>query len=244
MKYTIIIPAIESTLLNRCLSSMDNNIRENVIVYKNAPDITVEYPVLNIAGTGVNDGLSVAWNVARNHVIDNEQDYLLVLSQNVQFQDGMRDFISQLDTEQPKYGVWSSLSWHLVALSRETLEKTGEFDTNCYPAYYEDNEYAIRMHKLGILDHIYNMNVNASCEAGVSTRLGIRVNIEAIKQYVVRKWGQPIDWVHYHEQEFFDHPYNDPKNDITYFEKRTTAELMTLYGYDNNKNELYVRAKQ
>lgn len=240
MKYTVIIPAIQSKLLNRCLSSMDNDIRMNTIVYMNAPNINVEYPILDIAGSGINDGLSAAWNVGRKYVIDKEQDYLIILSQNVVFKDGMRDFINRLEAERPEYGVWSSLSWHLVALSRKTIEKAGDFDTNCYPAYYEDNEYAIRLHKLGILDHIYNMEVNATCESGLSTRLGIRINIEAIKEYVTRKWGQPIDWVHYHDQEFFDTPYDNPSYGITDFERRTTEELMAKYGYED-KSDLYVK---
>ena len=238
---TIIIPAVEQSRLDICLDSLDESILENVIVYKNAPNIAVKHKILSLEGSGKNDGISTAWNVGRRQVVNNQQDYLIILSQNVKFDDGMRDFLANLSEDRPKYGVWSTLGWHLLALSRETLEKVGEFDTNCYPAYYEDNEYAIRMHKSKILDEIYEIPVAADVKSGLSTTLGIRVDVEPIKQYVIRKWGETLDWTHYHSQPFYDTPFNDPTKSLDYFEKKTTEQMMKDYGYEDRIEDLYVK---
>jgi hypothetical protein len=239
-KYTIIIPAVESEILNRCLASIDIAVRENVIVYANGPDITLDHDVLERVGVGLNDGISTAWNYGRERVLENGQDYLLICSQNNVFADGMRDFINRLDEQRPKYGVWSNLGWHLMALSRETLERCGKFDTNLYPAYYEDNEYAIRLHKLGMIDTFYEIRVKGEVKPGFSSTLGIKVDDEPLKQYVKRKWGDTFNWMSYHEQTFFEHPFDSSENDIGYFEVKTRDQLIDEYGYRNKIKDLYV----
>lgn len=238
IKYTIIIPSAGGEKLITCLDSIDEEIRENVIVYQNAPGIDV--PV-TLAGSGVNDGVSRAWNFGRQHVIDNEQDYLIILSQNVVLHDGMRDYIRELNDRKPRHGAWSNLSWHLTAISRETLESAGEFDTNFYPIYYEDSEYAIRLFKLGIFDEIYSIPVAGECPSGYSTTLGMRPDVEPLKQYMLQKWGEIFDWTRYHDQNFYDHPFNNPDNDIGYFEHKTTEELIKHYGYDQRVYDLYIK---
>lgn len=239
IKYTIIIPSAGGQKLHECLNSMDAEIRKNVIVYRNAPGIEVED--IELAGGGVNDGVSTAWNHGRKHVIDNQQDYLIILSQNVTFNQGGRDFIKELNEQRPRYGASSNLSWHWFAISRETLEELGEFDTNYYPIYYEDGDYAIRMHLRGMLDHIGEIKVDAQTPSGYSTTLGMRPDTEPLKQYMIDKWGEIIDWGNYPNQKFFEHPFNNPDNDIGYFEKKTTEELMKQYGYDKRNYDLYIQ---
>jgi hypothetical protein len=60
---------------------------------------------------------------------------------------------------------------------------------------------------------------------------------------VIRKWGDVFDWMNYHDQTWYDHPYNDPKYSMTDFEHRSTEELIDLYGYRDKIDDLYVRKK-
>lgn len=241
--YTVIVPAVHNDTLNRCLSTLDERVLQNVIVYANGPNIAPKYPVKSLVGTGRNDGVATAWNVGRKEVIENNQDYLIMLSQNVVFEAGMTDFLDKVSTDKPRWGTWSQMGWHCVALSRELLETVGEFDTNCYPAYYEDSEYAIRMHKLDILDTFYVTETKASVHSGFSTTLGIRPDDQKCKEYVIRKWGDIFDWINYHDQTWYDNPYNDPQYSLKDFERRTTEELIDLYGYRNKLEDLYIRKK-
>jgi hypothetical protein len=44
----------------------------------------------------------------------------------------------------------------------------------------------------------------------------------------------------YHEQTFFEHPFDSSENDIGYFEVKTRDQLIDEYGYRNKIKDLYV----
>lgn len=242
MKYVIAIPSGGGDRLKICLESIDPEIRANVLVYKNAPGINEMNDVLGYGGTGVNDGVSAGWNYGRTAVIANELDYLIILSQNTTLTDGMRDFIAALENDKPRYATWTQEGWHLIALSRELLELAGEFDTNFYPIYYEDTDYMLRMHLLGVLEECYETRVKAlETPGGYSTTLGLRPAVPKCIEYFVKKWGVMFNYMDYQKQTFFSHPFDNTNNAVGYFPKRTTEQLIEEYGFADRKYDLYIK---
>lgn len=240
MNYVIVIPSGGGDKLNVCLDSIDPEIRKNVLVYKNAPKIEERDDVLGYGGTGLNDGVSAGWNYGVNYVIDNKLDYVIIVSQNVVFTDGMRDFIARL-SNMPEYGIITPEGWHCVALSRKTLELVGEFDTNFYPIYYEDTDYELRLYKHGIIEQIYEVPLySLRTPGGYSTTLGLRPNVEKCKEYFIKKWGVIFSYTDYEKQIFFDHPFNDSNNALSYYEKKTTEQLIEECGFADRKYDLYI----
>lgn len=241
MKYAIVIPSGGGDRLDVCLNSIDPAIRKHVLIYKNAPGIVERDDVLGYAGTGINDGVSAGWNYGRQYVIKNELDYLFILSQHVVLTDGMRDWVEAIEREQPKYASPSSEGWHLIALSNKLLQMAGEFDTNFYPIYYEDTDYELRMHLLGVLEECYDTPVKAlKTPGGYSTTLGMRPEVEGCKSYFILKWGEIFSYTEYEQQTFYPTPFNNPDNSVGYFPHHTTQELILIQGYDKRMYDLYI----
>lgn len=242
MKYVIVIPSGGGDRLNVCLDSIDPTIRKNVLVYKNAPSIEERTDVLAYAGTGVNDGVSAGWNYGVNYVLKNKLDYVIIVSQNVVFTNGMLDFIAELE-KLPEYGIISTEGWHCIAISRKTLKLVGEFDTNFYPIYYEDTDYELRLYKHGIIEELYEVPLlSLKTPGGYSTTLGLRPNVEKCKEYFLRKWGEIFSYTDYESQTFFDHPFNDPTKKLNYYEKKSTEQLIEECGYAERKYDLYIES--
>lgn len=242
MKYTIIIPSGGGDRLNICLDSIDPEIRKNVLIYKNAPEIEERNDVLDYGGTGINDGVSAGWNFGVHYVLQNKLDYVIIVSQHVVFTDGMRDFIEELE-KMPEYGIITPEGWHCVALSRKTLELVGEFDTNFYPIYYEDTDYELRLYKHGIIEEIREVPLKSlKTPGGYSTTLGLRPNVEKCKEYFVKKWGVIFDYTNYENQTFYDRPFNNPNNPLNYYEKKSTERLIEECGFANRKYDLYIES--
>lgn len=240
MKYVITIPSGGGDRLDVCLNSIDPEIRKNVLITKNAPGIKERDDVLGYRGTGINDGVSAGWNNGLNYVLDNELDYVIILSQNVVFTQGMCDFIAELE-KMPEYGTISQEGYHCIALSRKTIEMVGLFDTNYYPIYYEDTDYELRLFKAGLIHELYETKIGAlKTPGGYSTTLGMRPEVEGCKRYFVMKWGQIFDYMHYESQTFHDRPFNNPNNAMDYFPKHTTEELIKIQGYDTRPDDLYI----
>lgn len=57
---------------------------------------------------------------------------------------------SQDDIDQLKANARPHPDFSCFMISRACYERVGEFDANYYPAYYEDNDYHVRMHRAGI----------------------------------------------------------------------------------------------
>lgn len=220
MTYAIILPVTKPDLAETCLNSIDPLIRVNVIEVDN---------------TLHNIGVARSWNVGAKHVLDNKLDFLIICSQSMVFTDGMRDFIDQLNPNES--GKNTKFGWHLIALSRDTIEKCGLFDTNFYPAYYEDSDYIRRLELLGIHEplgdtHIPFAEVNAREQGralAISGRNPIAINYGAVKGYFIRKWGDEPFYDQGRRDSLYSHPFNNPSLSLDYFEDRTIEELKKEY---------------
>lgn len=240
MKYVIAIPSGGGDRLDICLDSIDPEIRKNVLIHKNAPGIIERDDVLGYTGTGINDGVSAGWNDGVRMVLEDKLDYVIILSQHTVFTDGARDFIAELE-KMPEYGTISQEGYHCIAFSRKTLELVGEFDTNFYPIYYEDTDYELRLFKAGIINELYETQIACiKTPGGYSTTLGMRPEVEGCKRYFIRKWGEIFDYMNYESQNFYEHPFNNPDNPISYYEKKTTEQLIIDQGYDKRMYDLYI----
>lgn len=241
MKYAIVIPSGGGDRLDVCLDSIDPEIRKNVLIYKNAPGIVERDDVLGYGGTGINDGVSAGWNYGVQYVLDNDLDYVVILSQHTVFTEGARDFIAELQ-KGPQYGLISQEGWHCIALSNKTLKLVGDFDTNFYPIYYEDTDYELRLYKAGIIDDVDRTEIAClETPGGYSTTLGMRPEVEGCKAYFIRKWGEIFSYVDYEKQTFYEHPFNDQTKPNSYWEHKTTAQLILDQGYDKRPDDLYIK---
>jgi hypothetical protein len=155
-------------------------------------------PVYLVDNTEVNIGVASSWNLGIRRMIAYDHDWLVILSAGVRFgESGGRDFMEYL-MGSDDIAVESQLGWHLIAFSRELIEKVGYFDENFYPAYYEDLDYAWRVKLAYDLTPPYwpKVEVDATL-AGVAhgvKKAGVRVDSEKLEAYFEKKWGKrPAD---------------------------------------------------
>lgn len=168
-----------------------------------------------------NAGVAGSWNVGRDAVLSSEADWLIVLSAAVRFgREGMRDFLRALDACPTELVLEADrgLGWHVIAFSREVLEKIGPFDPIFFPAYSEDLDYSIRFqraydcdtHAPGWVGPLWpKVPVDASLieiAHGIK-RGGVTVDLAGMHALLDAKWGT---------QEEFLTPYNRDDLDWTY----------------------------
>lgn len=101
-------------------------------------------------------------------------------------------------------------------ITRDTLEKVGYFDENFIPAYFEDNDYHLRILKAGLnakrisiapYYHFGSMTIKSNPNLGISSSRTERVFIE--------KWGaMPADCM---DNKGYNTPYNDPSKNHKYW---------------------------
>lgn len=96
-------------------------------------------------------------------------------------------------------------------ITKRLVDIVGKFDTQFYPAYYEDNDYRYRMHLAGLDNMVMAVNTtathsNSSTLAAYTNEQHIQHHIDFTRNrdYYVRKWGGLP------EQEKFIKPFDAP----------------------------------
>lgn len=199
MKYTVVLPSIYQPWTNKCLK--DCKLKD----------------VLVVDNTETNIGVAASWNKGIDKLRQDKADWLVILSAAIRFGEaGGLDFINYLDTLDQHIAVEAGmgLGWHLIAFSKETIEKAGRFDENFYPAYYEDLDYAWRVKQaFGGLEPPYwaKFTIDAGIAGwGHGVELGGADRVDN-KDYMLRKWGDLTG------ADLYEHPFNDPNNSIKYW---------------------------
>jgi hypothetical protein len=178
---------------------------------------------------GHNLGCSRAWNLGVREVIENNLDYLVVLSASMMFGHVLNGtFLTQLQTHWGENFIEAvGHSWHLIAFHRTVFEKIGLFDENFYPAYFEDCDFGRRIH-LSKFDGKWNkVWINALSQGNA---LHIRAKMVScppapLLKYYEEKWGGGKG------NEKFDKPFGGC--DMGYFPKLTITEIAKKYKLDN-----------
>lgn len=181
----------------------------------------VRYPKVNI-------GVSRTWNLG----LKEDKDYTFFVSQSVNFRQGFKQIVDELDKIQDqgmaKYGLFTQLGWHCNGISQETVKQIGYFDENFYPSYYEDVDYARRLYIADL-----HANTPERCfpcitidaepiTTAAALKSGLRVRFDKLGEYYSQKWNGN------HPNEKYIKPFG--KYGLKYWEKHTVQELRDKYG--------------
>jgi len=116
-------------------------------------------PTVSISTTSSNPGSANGFNFGLQHMMSNASvQWVLVVNSDIAFYPGVlsrltRNVNKALHLTQ-SFGIgFTSLccdsEWSAVVFSRRLVARVGFMDENFYPAYYEDDDYAIRVHLSG-----------------------------------------------------------------------------------------------
>lgn len=238
MKFLVVIPVINEVVTDNCINSIDKKYHDNILLIDNSPNGFASKYNIKYEHHPENLGVGRSWNVGARKVLDEKLDYLVIMSATIIFTDGMNDLIDKLENNQNGYGLESQHVWHLICLSYETLLTVGLFDENFYPGYYEDSDYIRRMELCGIhmpmekSPRIPKIDIKAVHQGDAhAMKSGIKVNMEACRQYFIEKWGSEPRYNSQSDRDvLYRDPFNNHNNSIDFFENKTIDELKSEYG--------------
>ena len=196
---------------------------------------SVDYPVLPIIidNWRGNRGVSAAWNLGMYKSLKAGNQYAIVCNDDVVFEPNV---ISELiktikDTNavmvspnqwgpDEGYGLTSWTDYCCFAVDiKQLIKKVGLFDENFYPAYFEDNDMRRRIELAGLgsytrkdlkITHAVSATQFADPNNPVTNKDAFYKN----NMYFIEKWGgEPY-------QEIYTHPFNNPENNLKYWEKK------------------------
>lgn len=143
-------------LLLECLEDISINLSEGIeklIILDNGHQNITEIPEnlkdkLHIEAEPENRGCGGSWSkILDLGYFRYGADHVLIISDDVVLGKSYKD-IKKVINDRPDYNIIvSSFHWSVVLISKECFTKVGYFDPQFFPAYYEDNDYHIRVQR-------------------------------------------------------------------------------------------------
>ncbi len=202
--------------------------------YRDAFMETCKLEVLEVDNTVTNLGIMRSHNLGIAKMKEENADWLIIMSAAIRFGEaGGLDFVEQLDSKDICVGAadkakWDGqkqvgiFGWHLMAFSRECIDKVGEWDTNFSPYGWDDIDYSIRMQK-AFPDPEYSrrtrkvpVDVHDTTMAHSVNLAGVRSDNDHHIQYLFDKWGYIVGGDNRIEK-MYDHPFNDQGKPLSFF---------------------------
>jgi hypothetical protein len=224
----------------KCVASIGHY--DHVIVIDNSgtrecEDLLKSFPGIRVLFQKENIGVSRSWNL----VIDEVHDWTFIVSASMYFPKKF-DHIIDMVKEYDGLVFRTNHVWHCIGLSRKAIELVGKPDENFYPGYLEDCDWDYRFMQTKEKEY-GNIEIDAICQVnGGATKDGVQVNIRPLRQYFINKWGGPelkidppfeysdLPTVWEGGSHIYTRPFNNPDNDLSYWEPASIEELKIRYG--------------
>jgi len=208
--WTMVIPSVKMGWANKCVSSLNTNRLQNVLVVDN---------------TKINYGVAGAWNLGVDKMYKDGSEWLILCSESIRFYDDPISNINKsINNAQPETLIIEGnggQGWHFIMFSRKVFDTVGYFDENFYPAYYEDNDYIVRYSMAfpgsspeANLAHLEKVSLNATL-LGIAQGLNHvtwNSNYDEQEKKFIHKWGR-------YPKAVFEHPYNNPELNYRYAQR-------------------------
>jgi len=192
---------------------------------------------------GKNRGLSKSWNDALQFSNENNDEFMLIVNDDLFFRKGGFDeFIEFVRRQNDNFGLATVMGqesersptgtvaipqeFACGVLSRKALQLVGFFDQNFSPAYWEDTDYLYRLHLAGLptvvddrilVEHDRSKTIRTSPELAKIVAEAFDRN----QEYFHRKWGGFTD-PNKHPPVRFTCPFNNEF--YSYFISYETAD--------------------
>jgi len=135
---------------------------------------------------GRNLGVAASWNWMLERTLD---EGLVIANDDVSLgQRAFEDLVGALAT----HPFATADGWACFAQSSECTRRVGWYDENFWPAYYEDNDYELRMRRAGIVPHVIAAQSITHVGWATTRTLGdpewLREGRERNRHYFMAKW--------------------------------------------------------
>jgi len=145
-----------------------------------------------------NIGVAASWNQLCRQIFK-EHEYAIILNDDIYLgrQDWCIDsFFTWLDMQTLENKPLSRADffvgprdWCAFIIPKKTFEDVGDFDERFFPAYYEDNDYAMRMKLMGKKIEILPFLDPALFRSSETIKKDSGIKAEESKKNYIQKWG-------------------------------------------------------
>lgn len=138
-----------------------------------------------------NVGVAASWNQLCKAIFK-EHEYALILNDDI--------YLGRQEWQLNSFFTWLELNpnadfflgprdWCAFLVSKKCYEDVGEFDERFFPAYYEDNDYAMRMKLMGKKMEIVPFLDPAVFRVSESIKKDSGIKGDESKKEYIKKWG-------------------------------------------------------
>ena len=238
MKYKILLLASSPAFLIKKQLEQLSGFEDKLILMNNWNNPDTELYVKEFARRGAeayncyyNAGIATSWNFGLKRIMQDSDDYIIILSASMILNQDIGHFISFIEEDIMTHNTPGCLylrngdkPFHYFGITQRGIQTIGFFDENFWPAYYEDRDYLYRIKLLSLPRDIViidtsNLSYAQGNSLAINSDTGLmslyQYNIVRITDYYQRKWGGPLD------KEVYRRPFNDPNAMINswYIEK-------------------------
>jgi GT2 family glycosyltransferase len=192
-KFLIAIPTINrADLLNEALEKYFEDFQDTEIVIcdNGNQEILTRENKMVVYRPEKNLGVSGSWNMLMDYAEKVNATHVLMLNDDIYLGKKELDIKALINLWKPDF-FCTELNWCAFVLSLECYKKTGPFDENFFPAYFEDNDYFYRMVLNGS-----NVSFNAILNPlvyrnsmTIAKEPHLNNGFEKNRQYYITKWG-------------------------------------------------------
>jgi hypothetical protein len=142
-----------------------------------------------------NVGVAASWNQLCKAIFK-EHDYAIILNDDIYLgrqEWQINNFFTWLEMNYDKVFTADLFvgpkDWCVFIISKKCYEAIGEFDERFFPAYYEDNDYAMRMKLMGKKMEIFPFLDPAIFRSSETMKKDSEIKGEESKKKYIKKWG-------------------------------------------------------
>jgi GT2 family glycosyltransferase len=150
-----------------------------------------------------NVGVSGSWNLLCQTLFAKGYTHVALLNDDIIWRKTADEIEDYIDANPNDFYLGLG-TWCLFVIPLTTWEKVGKFDEQFFPAYFEDNDYCLRMRLEGLkrdMSPFFNPEVFRNSQT-IAKDPSLNTNFDRNRNLFIEKWGGSPG------QETYKSPYN------------------------------------
>lgn len=202
LKVALAIPTINrADLLNNALETYINN-WDRIYILDNGNQNIMIHPKVKVLKMHENLGVSGSWNKLASMCYNLGYTHVALCNDDVEWYKTQKETEEYISNNPTDFYVGTG-TWCNFILPKSTFKTVGPFDTQFYPAYFEDNDYCYRMRLAElnrINDEFFNPELFRNSQT-IARDNTLNQNFDKNKELFRNKWGG------YPQHEIYKTPY-------------------------------------
>ena len=176
----------------------------NIFIIDNGSQGLVSHDKIEVETPSLNLGVAASWNRIMEKSIACGHTHTMILNDDIELCRDTQTFQNLINEECPEAFIKFEGTWCSFILPNKMFEAVGPFDTNFYPAYFEDNDYSRRIQLKGfeIVEREEMRPTLCRNSMTIARDPALNHNFEKNRHYYIYKWGGEPN------KELYETPFN------------------------------------